>query len=328
MHNGVENRMGRIMGRRRTKGTYLLQSKILTKFCVALSWVLAAPSAHAVDGVAEINHTCAAMTGCFSGDTAGYPVTLDGSAGGSYRLTSNLIVPDENTNGIVVSTSSVGIDLNNFEIVRSGCEGALSNCTPLMGAGSGIRAQLSTMRGVSVKDGSVVGMGFYGVDVGFQSEVRNVIVRWNHLDGIHTSGSSIISGCTAYLNGSAGIVALSGSAVSGNVAHRNGSIGIFAGEGSTVSGNVAYQNRDQGIFAFSGSIVSGNSAYLNGGDGIATELGVNVQGNTARSNSGYGLNLGSQSAYRENVVTDNTAGTVNGGVNMLSNSCNGTTTCP
>ncbi len=39
---------------------------------------LAAPSL-ATDGVAEINHTRAAQTGCFGGDTAGYPVTIDGS---------------------------------------------------------------------------------------------------------------------------------------------------------------------------------------------------------------------------------------------------------
>ena len=33
-------------------------------------------------------------------------------------------------------------------------------------------------------------------------------------------------------------------------------------------------------------------------------------------------------AYRENVINNNTAGTVTGGVNMGANSCNGTATCP
>ncbi len=47
---------------------------------------LAGP-ALAVDGVAEINQTCAVQTGCFGGDAAGYPVTIDGTAGTSYRLT-------------------------------------------------------------------------------------------------------------------------------------------------------------------------------------------------------------------------------------------------
>ena len=42
----------------------------------------------AVDGVVEINQTCAVNTGCFAGDTPGFPVTI--TVAGSYRLTSNL----------------------------------------------------------------------------------------------------------------------------------------------------------------------------------------------------------------------------------------------
>jgi hypothetical protein len=42
----------------------------------------------------------------------------------------------------------------------------------------------------------------------------------------------------------------------------------------------------------------------------------------------YGLYLGPNSAYLENVITVSTTGTVNGGVNMGSNSCDGSTICP
>jgi hypothetical protein len=71
-------------------------------------------------------------------------------------------------------------------------------------------------------------------------------------------------------------------------------------------------------------------SYANGADGIRAISGCNVHRNTARSNGGYGLNLGSQSAYRDNVITINTAGTVLGAtaVDMGGNSCNGTATCP
>ena len=48
---------------------------------IALLLLALARPALATDGVAEINHTCAAQTGCFRGDTAGYPVTIDGTAG-------------------------------------------------------------------------------------------------------------------------------------------------------------------------------------------------------------------------------------------------------
>ena len=72
---------------------------------------LATP-AIASDGVLEINQTCVVQTGCFAGDTAGFPVTI--TTPGSDRLTSDLTVPDENTVGISVGTHDAGIDLNHF----------------------------------------------------------------------------------------------------------------------------------------------------------------------------------------------------------------------
>ncbi len=48
----------------------------------------------AVDGVLEINQTCAVHTGCLSGDTPGFPVTISGAPGISFRLTSSLAVND------------------------------------------------------------------------------------------------------------------------------------------------------------------------------------------------------------------------------------------
>jgi hypothetical protein len=70
---------------------------------IALLTIALASPALAVDGVLEINQACAVNTGCFSGDAAGLPVTI--TAAGSYRLTGNLTVPDENTDGIAVSAN-------------------------------------------------------------------------------------------------------------------------------------------------------------------------------------------------------------------------------
>ena len=253
---------------------------------LALVFVVLAAPALAADGVLEVNQTCAVNTGCLSGDTAGYPVTIDGTAGRGYRLTSDLIVPNENTDGIKVSTSDIGIDLNNFAIIRSGCEGVSKDCTPVSGTGSGIEYGSSLNRGISVKNGSITGMGSYGVLLGIQAEVTGLRVRWNRV------------------------------------------IGIYADAGSIVSGNTVYQNGDDGIFASNGSTISGNTAYLNAGDRIATSSGVTVQRNTVSFNLRYGLNLGSQSAYRENVITGNATGTVTGGTNAGANVCNGSLTCP
>ena len=68
----------------------------------------------------------------------------------------------------------------------------------------------------------------------------------------------------------------------------------------------------------------------NGGDGIFTGRGSTVTGNTVATNQAYGLELDAtlKTAYRDNVIDSNTAGTVSGGVNGGGNICNGNTTCP
>ena len=241
----------------------------------------------AVDGVLESNQACAVNTGCFSGDAAGLPVTI--TAAGSYRLTSNLTVPDENTDGIVVSANDVGIDLNNFAIIGPvTCSTIPVTCSHASGTGSGVELASLSTRGTSVKNGSISGMGYNGVYLGEQAEVTNLRVRWNRFRG------------------------------------------IYAYSGSTVSGNTAYTNGGDGIYAYAGSTVSGNTASYNGADGIYASYGSTVSGNTVRGNTGYGLNFGgSQSAYSENVISSNTAGTVNGtAVQLGQNACNGNTTCP
>jgi parallel beta-helix repeat protein len=273
---------------------------------IALLTVALASPALAVDGVLEINQACAVNTGCFSGDAAGLPVTI--TAAGSYRLTGNLTVPDENTDGIVVNASDVGIDLNDFAIIGLVCVGVTTSaCMPSSGSGSGINGIHQS--GISVKNGSITGMGWYGVGLGPQAKITNLRVRWNRHRAIYARYGSIISG---------------------NVAFENGDNGIFAYPGCTVSGNTVYKNTLVGIYAGHGSTISGNTAYNNGHHGFSVNRGSTVSGNTARSNTGYGLQfLDTDSAYSENVISNNTAGTVIGtAVQLGQNACNGNTTCP
>ena len=162
------------------------------------------------------------QTGCFAGDTANFPVTI--TAPGSYALTGNLVVPNENTTGILVTASSVSIDLNGFEIVRAGCEGETSSCTPASGTGSGVAIDFSQV-GVAVRDGSVRGMGSHGISLGPGAQVKNVQARWNRLNGIQADEFSIFTGNVAVENGNDGISALVGSTLSGNVASSNGNSG-------------------------------------------------------------------------------------------------------
>jgi hypothetical protein len=185
--------------------------------------LLFATPALATDGVLEINQTCAVQTGCFTGDSAGFPVTIGLSAGRSFRLTSDLTVDDENTDGITVSGWSVSIDLNGFEIAGPvTCSGGPPpspvTCTPASGTGSGVEVFFPSNSGISVRNGSITGMGRRGVFLGVQAEVTNLRVRWNGEAGILVGSGSTVSGNTAYQNGSGGIIAFQGSTVSGNTA--------------------------------------------------------------------------------------------------------------
>ena len=276
---------------------------------LALLFLTLASAAFASDGVLEINQTCAVQTGCFAGDTAGLPVTIDGGAGRSYRMTSDLVISNELTNGILVGADNVSIDLGGFEIRGPVvCSGTPVVCTPAVEFG-GVGVSVSSVRsGTSERNGSIRGMGA-GVALGAQTEITQVRFRWN---------------------AEGGIIVGSGSNIESNTVYQNGFNGIQVGAGSTISGNTTYLNRADGISAGLGTMISGNTAYQNAGVGIRAASGATVLGTAVRSNTGFGLDLGSQSGYRENVISGNTAGTVTGTgfVNLGNNACNGTTTCP
>ncbi len=129
--------------------------------------VLAAP-ALAVDGVLEINQTCAVQTGCFPGDAAAFPVAI--TASGSYRLTSNL--SPAAADAIRVGAEDVTIDLNGFRLVGTGC------CT-------GISADDTPH--VAVRNGVVRGFQF-GLDMGAHNRVENLTVRNCAATGIIMNG--------------------------------------------------------------------------------------------------------------------------------------------
>lgn len=306
----------------------MCRSPLLTLLIIPMA--LIPMGAMARDGVPEINQACAGLTGCFVGDGPGFPVTI--TASGSYRLTSNLVVPNENTDGIVVSTSDVSVDLNDFAIIRAACVGIETNCTPTSGTGSGVERTSNSNRGLSVMNGSIIGMGNYGVYLGDQAEVSNLKVRWNRFTGIFTGNSSIVTGNTAYQNGGTGISAANAAVISRNTAYLNGGNGIFTSFASTVAENTAYGNVADGIAASSGSIISGNTSNDNFGSGIFAFSGCTVDGNNVRGNDAYGLSLSATTTYRNNTVTSFAIpvplGTVNSGVNMGGNSCDGKTTCP
>jgi hypothetical protein len=130
-----------------------------------------------------------------------------------------------------------------------------------------------------------------------------------------------------------------GAVVSGNSVSFNEFDGIDANTGSTISGNTVYQNKENGIDCATACTIVGNSVYNNGNsvlhDGIKCADGCIVRSNVVHKNSGHGLNLATDSAYSDNVVTGNSTGTVTGagssnirGGNYCAGTGTGSAFCP
>ncbi len=263
--------------------------------------LLATGPAAAVDGVREINQTCAVETGCFLGDAAGYPVTI--TRAGSYRLTGNLsrefAFGDVNDSRIEISASGATLDLNGFAIRCA--ELVLGGSETCSGLADGIHI---TGEGVTVMNGIVQGWGGDGIEAGENTVVRNVTSRLNGRWGIITGRSAIVDGCAA---------------------RSNGIDGINVGVGSRVANSVTRGNAQDGIQASFGSLVEDNVSYDNASDGIVASGGSRVSRNTTRSNGGFGLSMSSEAAFDHNTVTDTQA--TNGGHDRGGNSCSGAL-CP
>ena len=316
-------------------------------------------TAFAVDGVLEINQACAVNTGCFAGDTAGFPVRI--LNGGSYRLTSDLVVP-EATGGIAITNVSVPvvtytIDLNGFSIIGPAvCNGIpVTSCTS--GTAPGISSgYVTTPPRVSVSNGSVRGFTSGGVALfGDYSTVRNVFASGNGGIGIAVESHSKVIDSVAALNGSIGIWVGKASSVAGSSAYGNGSHGIIGLNGGSqlITRCQSYQNAGVGLscdYASSfGCVIEGSSVHDNGNDGVqlgpsgvmrTTQVSDNagsgvtcrdnclLEGNTITGNTTQQILFYGPAGYRANVISGTSTVSGAGAVELGTNMCNGNTTCP
>jgi hypothetical protein len=157
----------------------------------------------AVDGVLEINQTCAVNTGCFSGDAAGFPVEI--TEPGSYRLTSNLAPPDIETNGVSLFAANVTLDLGGFGIVFPGT-GCVNQSICPQGEGDGVEEISPGAAGSrsTVRNGFVRNAGRYGVKLGHLSLIEAVRVDNSGQHGIVMSHRSILMRSQTYSSGASG----------------------------------------------------------------------------------------------------------------------------
>ncbi len=253
-----------------------------------LGLVLASPSG-ASDGVLEINQACAVQTGCFTGDTPGFPVSIN--VPGSYRLTGNLTNLNGSVDTILVQ-ATVSLDLGGFEIQGlATCTGvgATLSCGPA-GSSSGVFLD-SGSSGSRVHNGTVRGATQTGVGgPGAQIQIENIRAVNNVLDGISGQNDMIVRGCTVLSNGDDGVDVDEGSLVESTVAVGNGDDGVEVdGPSAVVRGVTARRNGATGIHTSGASVVDSSNASRNGRDGISVGPGSTVSRSAARANTLAGI---------------------------------------
>ncbi len=283
--------------------------------------LLGSPLAHAVDGVLEINQTCAEQTGCFPGDAPGFPVEI--TVEGAYRLTSNLAPPTLAVDGITASVV-VKIDLNGFDVKGPGtCSGfgATRNCTN--GAGAGIRL---------VSGANVVGNGavrFFGDDCIAMASGRlhDVLLASCGGSGVEATDAVALDGAQLLFNEGDGATLGRGSRATdvttqGNRGHglslgassqardvsalSNGRAGIEGLAGGVQLERVAVDGNLNGINVGNASQVSHATAGFNTAIGIAMGAGARLSDSTATNNGSVGMQVGARSRVRDAVSNGNT----------------------
>lgn len=279
-------------------------------------------SALASEGAIEINQTRALAGGVTTGDTPGFPVTIN--APGRYVLTGSLTPPDADASGIEIGSDDVTLDLNGFRIAGgTTCTGfgVTLSCTP-QGSGGGIYS--FQHEGITIRNGTITGFAGGGI---LLSPARNCRIE----------------GLTIAANGGRGLDWRGACDVSGVIVDRNFGHGIFQSDDggsepdTTVRESVISRNRESGLgstftggsndrFAVLRSVVQGNGVA-----GVALEnqgavrdcvihgnadLGISllegsVRGNAVRSN-GRGFSFGALVGYVHNAVSDHAIGSTGG----------------
>lgn len=206
----------------------------------------------AADGQFEINQACALNTGCFAGDDPGFPVSI--TQPGSYRLTSNLDLSDQDPrlDGIAVRSHGVTIDLAGFQISGpASCSGsgATLSCAPRDASGGWGVLFWAKADGSAVKNGTVRGMVNSGIgSEAIGTRVEHITAVRNAIDGIGVHEGALIVNCVAIENGSDGIDTDAGSVVDGVTAMGNGKDGIEVdGPGAVVTRSNARGNGEKGF---------------------------------------------------------------------------------
>jgi len=247
-----------------------MRLRFLTRSVASLVYVaLITAPAYAVDGVILINQAAALNGNVTPGDAPGFPVEI--TQPGTYRLSSNLTVPDADTSAILIFARDVTLDLNGFSIIGpNSCHVDQVPAGPVtcdfQGRGVGISGTFAD--NTSVFNGTIRGMGSDAINVSGlfgEPSVERVRAISNGGNGI-IANAGLVDKSSATFNHGTGISAAS---VSNSSAFQNGGVGINVIEGVALA-NTVRLNGQQGVFAICPSTVISNAAVTNAGGDIFT----------------------------------------------------------
>jgi len=229
-------------------------------------------------------------------DIASLPFLIEGP--GSYVVVRDLSLTDPDTNGILVASDNVTLDLNGHTLSGPGPE------TGTIGSGVMVEHLRS---GIAVRNGVFRGWRGYGVEAKIvdNSSFENLRCSANGRAGIGAEGNCVIRGNTCRGNGGSGIDAGTQCVISNNACTNNDGLGIFAGSDSTVTNNLCSWNAQHGIGTSYGSLVSGNACNYNLQSGISATDGVLVSNNSCYQNDGHGVTVREQCRVVDNSCAYN-----------------------
>lgn len=174
--------------------------------------------------------------------------------GGIYRLTKNLIIEDQDRDGIDIVVGDVTLDLNGFTISGPAvCTGNPPSC--IGGDGVGVYISGTSTGSVTIMNGTIRGMGAWAI----YGDPTLLLMRSDRVNAVGngngiTFSNGTVSNCEVMLNAGTGIqgqvLLITGNSVSYNATGING------------GGNSGYSN----------NVLMSNTTNVNG----AIQMGTNL----------------------------------------------------
>ncbi|MDX9910315.1 MAG: right-handed parallel beta-helix repeat-containing protein [Phycisphaerales bacterium] len=215
------------------------------------------------------------------------PIVIQAS--GLYRLTGNVVMTGD-ASAFVIDRANVTLDLNGFVIVgkRQTQHGIRV---------SGVRSAIAIRNGV-IRD-FADGINLTNC---LSAQLSDLIIETCNGDGVESTDSVSVKGCTFRNNQGYGASVGPSSRVSDCIAIFNKIGGIAAASDSIVKDCVANDNTIYGIACGPGVLVLDSVASRNGNAGIFSDDNVVVSRAAANSNTIRGINAGPASVIAESSI--------------------------